>query len=672
MLVNFMPNTSLFSFNHLFYDKNNTFYLLLGIIKKENSNLYNDLINSLTNKKENNDLYNLIYSIGNLNGLGIYNSDSIVRSAVSLTVALSDIVFVLPELFSIGVSIFYGYALGKNDKQLALSVWRNGFYGTLTLTFVGVIIIYILIPFVTPAQSVINNISNRDIDNNINELNQILTSKSYSLNNSISNSNGAFNEKIAYLNLNNNISYYLEIGNNHFLKLSNEDVSLLSLNSTDLNKYIVTLSSNELNNLQFINLNSNDILTNWNHYFAITRNYSISWAENFLYIINTGLIVLCLTSLFGTILRADGILHITTAIVITAVILNIILDYVLIVYAQIGMDGAAVASIFGWTFQIIVFIILMHYLRTPHYLNRLSNKQLSVTVHWTDLKITKENIHNFIDFKLIWKLILNGAAVFIGSIMFMVSDILLTNQITYVATKLLGNIGGEYYLSILGAVLPIINLFIAAILGMLQYTSPIFSINYSAKNYRRFQNSFWWATFYATFTMLILYGIICFIPQCTNGILKWFNITNQSANNELESSVKLIRIWFLQVIAFAIALGNYLVFLPSNRVGLAACFNSSRGIIIIIVLYIFSSVAINKSSLLNASLTTSEITDPYTNNAMWFFMWNAAVSNLISGIIMFIFAIWFIYKDVINEKRKLSAIFPFRLFTKNKNEKTMV
>ncbi|MBO6042598.1 hypothetical protein J6P52_05660 [bacterium] len=83
-----------------------------------------------------------------------------------------------------------------------------------------------------------------------------------------------------------------------------------------------------------------------------------------------------------------------------------------------------------------------------------------------------------------------GGTVFLGNLGWMITDILLTNQVTEVSDILLHNTGSEYYLSIMGAILPIANLFVVTIIGFLQFVSPIFSFNFAAKNYKRFHESF--------------------------------------------------------------------------------------------------------------------------------------------------------------------------------------
>ena len=184
MLVNFMPDTLRFCFNNLFFaDHNDIFSPILQDLQNQSINnksllhLFNQIISQKNTKGM--ALKNLVLAIANTNGLGIYNSDSIVRSAVSLTVALSDIVYILPSLYSIGVSIKYSQALGRNDYRSALYIWQNAFIGTISVTLIGCIITFILIPLLTPAQATIDLISDKELQKTQLAISTVLQSNNF-------------------------------------------------------------------------------------------------------------------------------------------------------------------------------------------------------------------------------------------------------------------------------------------------------------------------------------------------------------------------------------------------------------------------------------------------------------------------------------------------------------
>lgn len=588
LLVNLMPNTTTYDFSHLFL-QTNVFYALH--------------LPANTSYAQ-----HLIQAIAYANSWGFYNSDSVVRAGVSLTVGVSDFMYVVPAIFSIGLSVQYGIALGQGNLKHAKKIWQNAFYGTIFVTLIGMIITFILTAFVIPAQSIINQVTSQDL---------------------YVNNYGLVNANTIYANSNN---FYVAIWNNHKI------TGYLLLNSAlnDLTSYHVI---NIIHATQTFTFNSSVLIHTWNNYFALSRHYSIIWAQDFCYIYTGGLLLFSFASLIITLLRNEGVIYGVTIINISVVFINILLDFLLIKYAQIGMSGAATASVLGWLME---FILCYTYLKL--------NKKLAVHVSVADLKWNKDLR---LQFKLMCSLTWFGFSVFVGSIGISIFDILLTREVSIVAVNIMGNVGSEYYLSVLGAILPIVNLFVMSLIGLIQYASPVFSYNYGKQHYKRFISAFWSSSIYALIFSFVIYFIICFIPACYNGILSWFEITPTSPNNELLSAVKLLRIWMIQLIGFALAMGGMLSWLTSNRAEWNTFFNLIRPFVFFIgILYIFSFIAINDKSSLNSALSISDLNAPYDNNAIWFFMWNVPTSSLLGSAIWFISTIVYIYKYVDKLKKE--------------------
>lgn len=592
LLVNLMPNTQMYDFNHLF--------LQTGVFKDLLGNLHLNTSQST----------NLIRSIAYANGWGFYDSDSVVRAGVSLTVGVSDFMYVVPAIFSIGLSVQYGIALGQGNIKQAKKIWQNAFYGTILVTIIGMIITFLLTAFVIPAESIKNTVA----------LNSLMVANY-----------GVIDGNVIYSNGNN---FYVSIIQN------NKITGYLLLNQplNDLSSYSV-ININDLKNLTAYSFSNSDLITTWNNYFALSRSYSIKWAEDFCYIYTGGLLIFSFASLIITLLRNEGVIYGVTIISIGVVFINILCDYLLIWYAQIGMSGAATSSIIGWLCE---FILCYAYLKLK--------KNLAVHVSFADLKWN----HNLdLNFKLMASLTWFGFSVFVGSIGIAIFDILLTREVSSVAVSVMGDVGSEYYLSVLGAILPIVNLFVISLIGLIQYASPVFSYNYGKQQYKRFISAFWSSSVYALVFSVAIYFIICFIPGCYDGILGWFQITKNSPNNELLSSIKLLRIWMIQLIGFALAMGGMLSWLTSNRAEWNTFFNILRPFVFFIgILYIFSSIAINDKDALNSSLSLNELNAPYDNNAIWFFMWNVPTSSLIGSAVWFIATIIYIYKFLPKPKKE--------------------
>lgn len=607
LLVNLMPDTKDYSFVALFADHG----IFNNLIK--NANLH------LTSQEQ----YNFALSVANYNGLGFYSSDSVIRAAVSLTIGVSDFVFVIPAIYSIGLAVQYSIALGQNNLLKVKHIWQNAFYGTIIVTILGMILAFILTALVVPAQTSKTVISSQDILVNLQNNLHYLSN----------------NQTLNFSNISETLFYSASL-NEYFTAVysNNHLVGYINLNDEIHNAKILT----SLNNLIAFNLNYNDIVNTWNAYFALSNTYSIKFAEEFCYIITGGLLAFSFASLITSLLRSEGAIAVVTIIGFITVAINIILDYILIWYGEIGMAGAAVASIIGWLMQ---FGLCYLYLKL--------NKKIHEHLH-TNFSDLKWNHNLALNLKLMFSLMYYGFSVFIGSIGLAIFDILLTREVSIVSSSLMGTFGSEYYLSILGAVLPIVNLFTMSLIGLIQYASPVFSYNYGHKQYARFQQAFWASAIYSLVFSVIVYVIICFIPAVTDGVLNWFRINANSANYELVAAIKLLRIWMVQIIAFALAMGGMLCWLTANRPGLNTWWNIFRPFIVyIIVLYVFSAITLKDSSSLNAGISNLQ-DHPENNNAIWFFMWNNPASTIIGSGIWFLFSIWFIYKDVPREKKKIS------------------
>ena len=658
ILVNFMPDTLRFCFDSLFFTNSHDVFLPIlnhiheqALTNPQIMAVYDYILSQRGTKGQS--LHDLVEAIANLNGLGVYNSDSIVRSAVSLTVAISDIIYVLPSLYSIGVSVKYSQALGAQDYKKAIYIWQNSFYGTTVITLIGTVIMFILIPTVVPAQATMDYVSDSTLAAAQNHISDVLSTFGYNNSDFLhTTSNNEVLQTYYFSKVGDKFEYFIKVAPNLFINVNTHD--LLNLTPGNFSQYAqhLNLSTQDSFSLKLVNYSNYDDPQNitiiWNNYFNVVRVYSIVWAEDFLFIIAAGLIISSVTNLLLTILRSDGVILMTTLMTVIPIIITIILDYVFIVYAQIGMDGAGCGTVLGWSMELIWAMLYLRF-----------SKHLDTHISWTVLRKRYLNITK----KYLWELLMYGGTVFIGNIGWMITDLLNTTQVTVVSNILLKNTGSEYYLSIIGAILPITNLFVVAIISFIQFISPLFSFNYAAHNYKRFRHAYWDSNVFTGFFTIISYVIICLIPQVNTGILGWFKITSASADLELLSAVKLLKIWFIQVPSFTLAMGGILCYLSSNRPGLSTWIGLIRSCILFIpILYIFSAVSLNNPGSFNAGLSAAQISNPYYNNAMWFFLWSTPVAYLSANFVVLVMSTCYIYIYVQHPPRHVIDCKPFVWF----------
>jgi len=170
---------------------------------------------------------------------------------------------------------------------------------------------------------------------------------------------------------------------------------------------------------------------------------------------------LIFSSGIGQLIRADGSPTYSMICVLSGAVLNTILDPILIFVFDMGMAGAAIATVTGQVMSCSLAVI---------YLTRF--KAFKIT--WKFLKPSLRNS------KLIVSL---GAASCFNQLAMTVTQIVMNNTLTYYGAA-----------SLYGAVIPLasvgvitkVNVFLMAfILGTVHGCQPIFGFNYGAKNYRR-------------------------------------------------------------------------------------------------------------------------------------------------------------------------------------------
>ena len=650
MLVNFMPTTHNYSFNSLFYAKGQgLFDPMLNYI---NANGGNEIINHIKSQigTDKDGLLNLTTAIANTIGLTVFDSAGVVRSGVSLIGALSIIINSIPSLFAVGTSVKYTQALGKGDYKKAAFVWQNAFVGCITSGLICFALLIILIPTVIPAQAVSDNLSKNEIYGLYSLAEKNLSQNHWDFSDIFfENSNGQLIDKIYFMKNDDVYTYYVKVSQDEYLNISNNQLIDPTLNDQLLTKNVN--SNNHFNILVYDpSTNSNSsILSVWNHYYAQVRTYSIRWAEDFMFIMDAGCTIFALSNLLGVILRSEGAIAVSTTITIVTVLFNILLDFIFIKIAQIGMEGAATASVIGWIVQFVWSALYIQY-----------SKKIKSVANFNVLN----KKYFYFSWKIMGEIALFGLSMLIGTVSFSISNIILTNQVTYVTVQIIPQVGGEYYLSIMGAVTPIVNLFFFTVFGLIRSNSPIFAYNYSARRTDRVRAAYWWNIVIIVGIGGIILGLIGFCDPITFGILNWFQINQNSPDYQLESAHKLIWLWLMQIPIMGFATGGMLMYRSTNRLGTSYLVALLRSCIYNIpMIFIFMSIAINCKDSLNAGLSEQEIGLPYENNAMWFFFYNLPVAAGCYSLTIFIMTTIFIYKYLdLNPRRKVSEIWPNSLF----------
>lgn len=186
----------------------------------------------------------------------------------------------------------------------------------------------------------------------------------------------------------------------------------------------------------------------------------------------------------GPLIRADGRPTYSMICVLSGAILNTILDPILIFIFDMGMAGAAIATVMGQMLSCLLAII---------YLTRF--KAFRITRRY--LRPTLKNSKTIVTL---------GAASFFNQVAMTVTQVVMNNTLTFYGAASL--YGAEIPLASVGVIAKVNVFLMAFILGTCHGCQPIFGFNYGAKNYQRVKLAL--RTALITVTCLSLLAFVAF------------------------------------------------------------------------------------------------------------------------------------------------------------------
>ena len=163
----------------------------------------------------------------------------------------------------------------------------------------------------------------------------------------------------------------------------------------------------------------------------------------------------------GNIIRADGSPKFSMTCNLVGAIINTILDAIFVFGFDMGMAGAASATIIG---QIISGLMALYYLR-----------------HFKTVKLKKQNF--ILKWKYVSKTISLGASPCINQLSMMIVQIIMNKSLTHYGA--LSVYGASIPLACAGIITKINQFYFSVVIGISQGLQPIVSYNYGAKKYDR-------------------------------------------------------------------------------------------------------------------------------------------------------------------------------------------
>lgn len=191
----------------------------------------------------------------------------------------------------------------------------------------------------------------------------------------------------------------------------------------------------------------------------------------------------------GHLIRADGSPKYTMICNLTGAVINTILDPILIFGFNLGMAGAAIATIIG---QICSGLLVINYIRNYKTVN-LKLEHLKLKWLYTE------------------KIISLGASPFFNQIAMMVVQIVMNNSLTYYGAS---SVYGESIpLACSGIINKVNMIYFSIIIGTSQGLQPIVSFNYGAKQYSRVKEAYMLASKYGFIISSIAFVIFQIFPR---------------------------------------------------------------------------------------------------------------------------------------------------------------
>lgn len=247
------------------------------------------------------------------------------------------------------------------------------------------------------------------------------------------------------------------------------------------------------------------------------------YARQYMQIIFAGTIVSMLSFGLNHSIRSDGSPKIAMLSMLIGAIINIILDPILIFVFNLGVRGAAIATVIS---QFVATIWILYYF----------------TKGQSSIKLKKEN------FKLKKYIVLSIFSIGISPCSMQIAACI----VQVIANNSLKHYGGDLEIGAMTIVQSIGMIFLTPIFGLNQGSQPIIGYNFGAKKYKRVKTTVFYGAITATIIVTIGWLVVQLAPQL---LIKIFN--NDPELLEIAKNGLRIYLLFIPVIGLQIISSNY-------------------------------------------------------------------------------------------------------------------
>lgn len=279
------------------------------------------------------------------------------------------------------------------------------------------------------------------------------------------------------------------------------------------------------------------------------------YAKEYMYTLNFGVPAVIIGTAINTIIRSDGSPKTSMGTLLIGAITNIILDPIFIFYFDMGVRGAATATIIS---QYISAIWTLYYFVFGR--SRIKLKLKNITLDFVKMK----------------KIAALGSSAFAVQIGFSV--------VQYILNLRLKKYGGDLSIAAMAIVQSIVSFMVMPILGINQGVLPILGYNYGAKRYERVKETLFKGIFAATCICITGY-ILCMLFSAQ--LIRIF--TNDKELIDIASYGIKRHVFAFPIIGFQIVSSIY--FQAIGKPKLSFVISLSRQILILIpCLFIMSTI----------------------------------------------------------------------------------
>ncbi len=293
---------------------------------------------------------------------------------------------------------------------------------------------------------------------------------------------------------------------------------------------------------------STDQINELNRYFDIAYQTQIDWSHEFLDILSWSSILNVFILYFSFMVRAEGKLSFVTAAEMTCNVFNILFDYVYIKWCHTGMMGGGLATLTGWSMNVIVYSIYIWY---------LGHKNET----WMRYKDLLPGRGSPMSFTILIPIIVIGLSVFLRNFSNAIANAAFLSMLASVATKT-GN-DAQHWQGLSGTVWPVGSLFFYAIFGIADGVRTLVAYNYARSNYARIRKTYWYATLISFIYAFVIYTLLA--TWLGQELISWFpDIEDMQAE-----AIIYMRIQVLFLPAVALSIGGLLMFQATNQMAMA-------------------------------------------------------------------------------------------------------